>query len=90
MLARRACAHALNGLPVSSSLLGRSRAFTATTATPGPARAPTLADITPDGAASFTKKQQEFREGLVAAQKQKEQQESAYQCTPGTELANAI
>jgi hypothetical protein len=75
MLARRACAHALNSLPVSSALAIRSRSFTA--AAQSQFRAPALADITPDSAASFNKKQQEFREGLAAAQKQREQQESA-------------
>jgi hypothetical protein len=76
MLARRACARALNGLPASQAFGSHSRSFTAATATQGP-RAPSLADITPDSAASFNKKQQEFRDGLVAAQKQREQQDSA-------------
>jgi hypothetical protein len=78
MLARRACAHALNSLPASSALAARSRSFTAATATQSRSRAPALADITPDSAATFNKKQQEFREGLAAAQKQREQQESAF------------
>jgi hypothetical protein len=76
MLARRVCAHALNSLPVSSALAARSRSFTAATATQSRSRAPALADITPSSAASFNKKQQEFREGLAAEQKQREQQES--------------
>jgi hypothetical protein len=76
MLARRACAQALNSLPASSALAARSRSFTAATATQSRSRAPALADITPSSAASFNKKQQEFREGLAAEQKQREQQES--------------
>jgi hypothetical protein len=91
MLARRACARALNGLPTSQVLGPHSRSFTAATATQGP-RAPSLADITPDSAASFNKKQQEFRDGLVAAQKQREQQDSAYLSRPvhvDADLANA-
>jgi hypothetical protein len=42
----------------------------------GPSRAPTIADITPNSAASFNRRQQEFRDSLVAAQRQKEQQDS--------------
>jgi hypothetical protein len=82
MLARRACAHALNSLPASSALAARSRSFTAATATQSRSRTPALADITPSSAASFNKKQQEFREGLAAEQKQREQQEStiSYSC----------
>jgi hypothetical protein len=78
MLARRACAQVLNGLPASQVLAGRSRSFAAAAAAQHPARAPALADITPDSAASFNKKQQEFRDSLIAEQKQKEQQESAF------------
>jgi cell pole-organizing protein PopZ len=77
MLARRACAHALNCVPASSALAARSRSFTAATATQSQNKAPSLADITPDSAATFNKKQQEFRDGIAAAQKQREQQESA-------------
>jgi hypothetical protein len=82
MLARRACAHALNSLPASSALAARSRSFTAATATQSRSRTPALADITPSSAASFNMKQQEFREGLAAEQKQREQQEStiSYSC----------
>ena len=39
-------------------------------------RAPSLADITPDGAPKFDERQKEFREGLRAAQKAKEKQDS--------------
>jgi hypothetical protein len=77
MLARRACARTLNGVSAAQAVATRSRSFSAATSVQGP-RAPSLADITPDSAASFNRKQQEFREGLVAAQKQREQQESAY------------
>jgi cell pole-organizing protein PopZ len=81
MLARRACTHALNSLPASQAIAVRSRSFTVVAATQSPARAPTLADITPNTAADFNRKQQEFRESLVAAQKQKEQQESESSCS---------
>ena len=90
MLARRACAQALNGLPASQVLVGRSRSFAAATAAQSPAQAPALADITPDSARSFNKKQQDFRDGLVAAQKQREQQESASHSTQCLELANIV
>jgi hypothetical protein len=76
MLARRACSSVRGILSVPRSTATSSRTFAAGTAMQRPARAPALADITPDAAASFNKKQTEFREGLVAAQKQKEQQES--------------
>ncbi|KAJ4346192.1 hypothetical protein N0V95_005608 [Ascochyta clinopodiicola] len=75
MLARRACGSVGSILPASRSLGASSRSFTAAVATQSSARAPALADITPDAAASFNKRQKEFREGLIAAQKQKEQQE---------------
>ena len=39
-------------------------------------RSPSLADITPDGAPNFDARQKEFREGLRAAQKAKEKQDS--------------
>jgi cell pole-organizing protein PopZ len=81
MLARRACTHVLNSLPASQVIAVRSRSFTVAAATQSPARAPTLADITPNTAADFNRKQQEFRDSLVAAQKQKEQQESESSCS---------
>lgn len=40
------------------------------------AKAPGLADITPDGGAAFSGRQREFRRDLAAAQRQSEQQES--------------
>lgn len=77
MLARRACARTLHSLSAPQASAPHARYFSAVAAAQGP-RAPSLGDITPDSAASFSKKQQEFREGLVAAQKQREQQESTY------------
>lgn len=78
MLARRVCANVRNTFPAQHPTIAPSRSFAAATAILGPARSPALADITPDSARSFSEKQKEFREGLVTAQKQKEQQESAY------------
>ena len=70
MLARR--------LPLStaqaSSLV---RAFTTSALCRDPLpRAPGLGDITPDGAEAFNVKQKEFRDGLEAAKKRKEQADS--------------
>jgi hypothetical protein len=76
MLAHRALSHALCGPSASQRLAGCSRSFAIVAAAQSPARAPSLADITPNSAASFNKKQQEFRDELIAVQKQKEQQES--------------
>ncbi|KAL9114933.1 MAG: hypothetical protein Q9227_001176 [Pyrenula ochraceoflavens] len=42
----------------------------------GPGRSPGLGDITPNGADQFNTRQQEFRDNLEAARKQKEQQDS--------------
>jgi hypothetical protein len=78
MLARRLYTHALNSLPASHALAVRSRAFSVAAAVQSSSRAPTIADITPNSAASFNRKQQEFRESLVAQQKQREQQESMW------------
>ncbi|KAF1365733.1 NIPSNAP-domain-containing protein [Lizonia empirigonia] len=75
MLARRACSSVRGVTSAPRSIATGSRSFAAGAITQSSSRAPALADITPDGAASFNKKQKEFREGLVAAQKQKEQQE---------------
>ena len=77
MFARRTCASVRGILPGPLSTAARSRSFAASAVNQSSTRAPALADITPDAAASFNKKQTEFRDGLVAAQKQKEQQESA-------------
>jgi hypothetical protein len=76
MLARRAYSHALHSFPTSYALAIRSRSFSVAAAAQGPSRAPTIADITPNSAASFNRRQQEFRDSLVAAQRQKEQQDS--------------
>jgi hypothetical protein len=76
MLARRACASVRNTSHAQLTLAVRSRSFTATALAHNPSRAPALADITPNSAASFTEKQREFRDSLITAQKQKEQQES--------------
>lgn len=54
-----------------------SRPFSATHITLDvPPRAPSLADITPDGVASFDAKQKEFRTKTAAAQRAREEQES--------------
>ncbi|KAH8691004.1 hypothetical protein GQ44DRAFT_667283 [Phaeosphaeriaceae sp. PMI808] len=75
MLAHRAWSRPLSNLPASHAFAVRSRSFAAASIAQSPIRAPALADIAPDSAASFNKKQKEFREGLIAAQKQREQQE---------------
>lgn len=77
MLSRRACASVRSALSAQHATVVRSRPFVASAATQSSARGPALADITPDSATSFSEKQKDFRDGLVAAQKQKEQQESA-------------
>lgn len=84
MLSRRVCASVRSVRSVRSAVpaphtttsAANSRSFAALAAAQSQARAPALADITPDGAARFNERQKEFREGLVAAQKKKEQQES--------------
>lgn len=76
MFTRRACASVRGMLAPQSATTVRSRTFGAAAATQGPLRPPTLADITPDDASSFNEKQKSFRDGLVAAQKRKEQEES--------------
>lgn len=77
MLTRRACASVRSALPAKHTTSTRSRAFAGGSATQVPVRGPALADITPESAASFNEKQKEFRDSLIAAQKRKEQQESA-------------
>lgn len=76
MLTRRVCASVRSAVPAPHASPAASRSFAALAAAQSPARAPALADITPDGAARFNERKNDFREGLVAAQKQKEQQES--------------
>lgn len=75
MLTRRACAGVRGVLPAQAASAARPRAFSISAAPQGSARAPVLADLTPDGAASFNEKSRQFRQGLVAAQKQREQEE---------------
>lgn len=78
MLARQAYAGVRSALAGGHATPAvRSRAFATGTAMQSQIRAPALADITPESAASFNAKQKAFRDGLVTAQKQKEQQESA-------------
>ena len=67
-----------SGLSSSHPSTLNSRSFAAIASAQGPARAPALADITPDGAPRFNEKQKEFREGLVSAQKKKKEQESQF------------
>ena len=76
MLCRRVCASVRNAVPAAPSNTASSRAFAALAAAQSPARAPALADIKPEGASKFNERQKEFRDGLVSAQKKKEQQES--------------
>lgn len=52
------------------------RAFTTSALCREPTRAPGLGDITPEGADAFNVKQKEFRDGLEAAKKRKEQADS--------------
>jgi hypothetical protein len=72
MLSRRACAGLRSAVPAASAP-AHARAFTAFAAA---RRAPSLADVSPDGAAKFSERQQEFRDGLESARRKKEQQES--------------
>jgi hypothetical protein len=84
MLTRRVCASVRGILSPLSATAVRSQAFGTGAPTQSPARIPSLADITPDSAASFNEKQKNFRDGLVAAQKRKEQEESPSRITqPG-------
>ena len=76
MLSRRACAGVRSVLSAPHATPASSRFFTAGAALQSSTRPPTLADISTRDAASFAKKQKAFREGLMAAQKQKEQEES--------------
>lgn len=76
MLTRRALTGVRGRASAAQPIAPSSRPFTALAAAQSPARAPALADITPDAASKFNERQKEFREGLVNAQKKKEQQES--------------
>jgi hypothetical protein len=70
MLARR--------LPILSSSQAPTlaRAFTTTSLLRDPHRSPAMSDITPEGAEAFNQRQKEFRDGLEAARKRKEQADS--------------
>jgi hypothetical protein len=88
MFARRACASVRSALSAPHATPASSRSFAAGTALQGSStRPPTLGDISIADATSFSKKQKEFREGLIAAQKQKEQEESASIPSPLSALA---
>lgn len=79
MLTRRVCASGVRSWKSAQCTPGTLvRPFTASTATKKSSRAPALGDITLDSAASFHKKQKEFRNGLIVAQQRKEQEESGY------------
>ncbi|KIW67480.1 hypothetical protein PV04_06726 [Phialophora macrospora] len=70
MLARRLLPHSPSS---QTSLL---RAFTSSALFRDPRRSPAMSDITPDSAEIFNQKQKEFRDGLEAARKRKEQADS--------------
>lgn len=57
-------------------------------------RAPSLGDITPDGAPKFDARQKEFRDGLRSAQKEKEKQDSQsateHPSAPGGQTAQSV
>ncbi|XTI90128.1 NIPSNAP family protein [Cenococcum geophilum] len=82
MLTRRFAPRVRSLAPASQASPVTSRPFTVLPAAQSPARAPALADITPDAAPKFDARQREFREGLIAAQKRKEQQESQSYSSP--------
>lgn len=82
MLARRLTPRMRTVVPSSHPAVVVSRSFSVLAATQSPVKAPALADITPDSAPQFDARQKEFREGLVAAQKAKEQQQSQSPSTP--------
>ncbi|EXJ58894.1 hypothetical protein A1O7_06324 [Cladophialophora yegresii CBS 114405] len=67
MLARRLLPHS------PSSQTSMVRAFTSSALLREPRRSPAMSDITPDSAEIFNQKQKEFRDGLEAARKRKEQ-----------------
>lgn len=76
MLARRVGANLRGALPAhQASAVVTSRSFTAYAAAQSH-KTPALADVKPDGAAEFNARQKEYREGLIAAQRKKEQKES--------------
>ena len=79
MLARRLFSPASASSPF---LLLRS--FTSCTVSREPARSPSLGDITPNGADHFNARQKEFRDNLEAAKKRKEQADSQFLATLGS------
>ena len=62
--------------PLSSSQTSLVRAFSTSSLLRDPRRSPAMSDITPDSASIFNQKQKEFRDGLEAARKRKEQADS--------------
>jgi len=78
MLTRRVCAGGLRSLKSAQCVPSATvRSFAASPSAQKSFRAAALGDITLDSAKSFHEKQKEFRDGLVAAQQRKEQEESA-------------
>lgn len=76
MFTRRVGAGLRGALPAQhTTAVSNSRSFAAYAAAQKH-RTPSLADIRPDGAEEFNARQKEYREGLIAAQKKKEQKES--------------
>jgi hypothetical protein len=76
MLARRVGAGLRSALPAQHTAAAvNSRSFTAYAAAQRQ-KAPALADVKHDGTAEFNARQKEYREGLITAQKEKEQRES--------------
>ena len=67
-------ASALRSSPLSPRL--SLQAFATSSSQQRLSTVPALADVLPDGGPVFDAKQRQFREKLLAAQKQKEQQES--------------
>jgi len=76
MLTRRVCAGGLRSLKSAQCVPSATvRSFAASPSAQKSFRAAALGDITLDSAKSFHEKQKEFRDGLVAAQQRKEQEE---------------
>ena len=76
MLARRVGTGLRSALPAQHTAAAvNSRCFTAYAAAQSQ-KAPALANVRPDGAAEFNARQKEYRESLIAAQKEREQRES--------------
>jgi hypothetical protein len=71
----RRAASRLHTLPSRSQIISRS--YSLTSIAQSRFRAPALADITPESAASFDARQREFRERLVAEQNERKRKEQA-------------